>query len=123
STYALAREVLVALQNGRRSPVAAAFQLTELVRIVDEFPLPTEAPEWETLAILKQRSVERLLGIVSQATHVAAFASALRDKHIEQYVQASLRSNLAQRFLDAGMATTNPAVAIAEGCNDVSVVS
>lgn len=108
SPVALAERVLTALCAGRRSATAAAFQLTELVRVVAGLPLGTSEADQGALAEVLQRSVDRLMGLVSQAGKLPSFVSALRDRHFAAYVGASLPREFAARLLEPAGASQSP---------------
>ncbi len=99
SPAALAERVLTALRAGRRSATAAAFQFTELVRVVTGLPLGTSEADQTALAEVLERAVDRLTGLVSQAGNLPSFASAIRDPHFAAYVRASLPREFATRIL------------------------
>jgi hypothetical protein len=108
SPAALAEHVLTALRAGRRSATAAAFQFTELVRVVVGLPPGTTEADQEPLAGILQRAVDRLMRLVSQAANLPPFVSALRDPHFTAYVRASLPREFAVRLLETGGASHPP---------------
>jgi hypothetical protein len=101
SPAALAEHVLTALRAGRRSGTAAAFQLAELVRVVSGLPLAASEADPRALTEVLDRTVDRLLGLVTQAAHVSSFSTALCETHFGAFVRASLPKELAPRFLAA----------------------
>lgn len=101
SPAALAERVLTALRAGRRSATAAAFQFVELLRVVGGLSLEASDADPKVLDAVRQRCVDRLMGVVGQAALIPAFAGALRDPHVATFVKASLTRESAGRLLEA----------------------
>jgi len=99
SLIALADQVHIALKEGRRSPTAAAFQLSELLQVVVALPLESSEDDHKTLVNVQNRALERLLGLVSLAATMPSFAGVLRDPHFVSYVRASLPREIAAKFI------------------------
>lgn len=99
SLIALADQVHIALKEGRRSPTAAAFQLSELLQVVVALPLESSEDDHKTLVNVQNRALERLLGLVSLAATMPSFAAVLRDPHFVSYVRASLPREIAAKFI------------------------
>jgi hypothetical protein len=114
SPAALAGRILDALCERRRSPTGAAFQFTELVRVVAGLPLDKGEADRKALADVRDRAVERLLELVARAAATPAVAAALQDNHFADYVRASLPRELALRFLATAGKSTAPAENLTE---------
>lgn len=103
SPASLGERIVQAYLAGRRSATAAAFQLTELLRVVSGLPI-ADAPtgseaDRRTLQDMKERAVRRLLSLVETAGRQASFAAVCRDMHFTAFVRSSLPKSLAERFL------------------------
>lgn len=100
SPAALGERVLAALRAGRRSPTAAAFQFAELLRVVAGLPLEADDDaDQAALANVRNRAIDRLMGLVALASGSPPFAATLRNSHFLSYVRASLPRRVASRLL------------------------
>jgi len=93
SPVSLAEQVMQALNSGRRSPTAAAFQLVELIRVVTE--LKVIAAGFEDA---RNRAIDRLFVFAKQAAERPDFADVICDRDFAAFVQASLPASSAQRW-------------------------
>ncbi len=103
SPASLGEEILQAYLAGRRSATATAFQLTELLRVIDGLAVtdaqPSSKADRINLEGIKERAVLRLLSLIETAGRKASFAVACRNTHFTSFVRSSLPKSLAARFL------------------------
>lgn len=103
SPASLGEGILQAYLAGRRSATATAFQLTELLRVINGLAAPDGQPDSNADRInlegIKDRAVRRLLSLVETAGRQASFEAACRNTHFTSFVRSSLPRSLASRFL------------------------
>jgi hypothetical protein len=100
SPVCLAERVVQAFLTGKRTPTAAAFQLAELLRVVNDMPWPTELPPAERQALedVRRRALDRLYSFVKQASAKPDFVAVTRDKAFSEFLRAMLPIDLARRW-------------------------
>jgi len=105
SPASLGEQITQAFRAGRRSPIATAFQLTELLRVVSGL-LPSNAnavsdDDRHSIEDVKERGVARLLSLVEIAGKNKLFTEACKDAHFTRFVRSSLPANIVARFFSA----------------------
>jgi hypothetical protein len=115
SPVSLAEQVAQAFHAGRRSPTAAAFQFTELLRVVVDLPLEGQEPlsprERDALEEIRTNGIARLLAIVRAAVGRGDFHRACCDGDFSRYVAASLPPRLVKEW--TGLIQADGAIAAA----------
>jgi hypothetical protein len=100
SPVCLAERVVQAFLTGKRTSTAAAFQLAELVRVINDLSWPAESPPAERQAFedVRRRALDRLCGFVRQASTQSDFVAVSRDKAFSECLRAILPIELARRW-------------------------
>ncbi|MEI8016384.1 MAG: hypothetical protein WCH20_16300 [Nitrospira sp.] len=108
SPISLAEQVLHAFMAGRRSPMATAFQLTELIALVSNLELATEGlVENDRMRFeeVKAKAVDRLFVMLGEAALRDAFKAISSDKECQEYLLAVLSPPLVERWLRVAAAS------------------
>ena len=100
SPTALAERIFMAMRSGRRSATAAAFQITELIRVVSTLPAWDGEASQEGLGQVTEKAIHRMMRIVKDSASNPAFLEAIRDQHFKAYVKASLPRDVGAKFLE-----------------------
>ena len=100
SPVSLAERIVQAFLTGKRTPTAAAFQLAELVRVVNDMPWAVELPlaERQALDDVRRRALNRLYSFVRQASTKSDFVAVTKDKAFSEFLSAMLPIDLARRW-------------------------
>lgn len=100
SPVCLAERVVQAFLTGKRTPAATAFQLAELVRVVNDMSWPAELPPAERQALddVRRRALDRLYSFVGQASAKSDFVAVTRDKAFSEFLRGMLPIDLARRW-------------------------
>ena len=93
SPVSLAEQIVRALEDGRRSPTAAAFQLVELIRVVSDLKVPIAGFDK-----VQGRAFRRLFGCVEKAAAQPGFGGVIGDPEFSSFVAASLTKGMAKRW-------------------------
>ena len=101
SPVSLATQTQLAFAGGRRTPTAMAFQMLELLRLVENLPQPEDktVPTW--FASTRQRCIGQLLNIVEVASMRAEFRESCCAAAFQQLIQSVLKPMTAKRWLVA----------------------
>jgi len=109
SPISLAEQILHAFLVGRRSPVATAFQLTELIALVSSLTITREdltAKEQIGFEQVQAKCVDRLFALVGEAARRDSFMTISRDNEYREYLLAVLSPTLAERWLRTAASST-----------------
>lgn len=109
SPISLAEQILHAFMVGRRSPVATAFQLTELIALVSNLKITREdltAKERIGFEEVQAKGVDRLFALVGEAARHDAFMTISSDNEYREYLVAVLSPTLAERWLRIAASST-----------------
>jgi len=92
SPLALASEVVKAVQSGRRSPTAAAFQLVELLGLLGALEIPSAdaEPDRATLEEIRGKAVSAILQLATVASSAAAIREAFSERNFLAYARSAL---------------------------------
>jgi hypothetical protein len=97
SLAAMAERVLHACQSGRRSPTAAAFQFSELLRVIATLDL-SGRDDVVQLEAVRKAALDRILAIIRTAASSPSFRTACQDKDFRAYIEASLSIQVARQL-------------------------
>jgi hypothetical protein len=97
SPTAVAERALQACQSGRRSPTAAAFQFSELLRVITTLDLSGRDNVVQLKAV-RQTGLDRMLAIIRTAASSPSFRTACQDKAFRAYIETSLSSQVARQW-------------------------
>jgi len=92
SPLALASEVVKAVQSGRRSPTAAAFQLIELLGLLGALKIPSAdaEPDRAMFDEIRGKAVSAILQLATAASSAAATREAFSERNFSAYAQSAL---------------------------------
>jgi hypothetical protein len=100
SPLALASEVVTAVQAGRRSPTAAAFQLVELLGLLGAIELSTSdvEPDRAALSQSRSRAVDAILQLATTAVASAPIREAFSERNFLKYARTALSQSVFARW-------------------------
>jgi len=99
SPVRLANETQRAFAAGRRTPTATAFQLVELLRLIENLtPRDEKKPETIWFAGTRERSMEQLLRVVRTASTHIEFRESCNAAPFQELVNSVLKPNTAARW-------------------------
>jgi hypothetical protein len=103
SPISLAEQVLSALNSGRRSPTAAAFQLVELLKLLITLDWSSEksigTKSNSELASIQRRAINRLFSIIQAASAKQEFSDAILDRDFASFIRLTLKSGYAEKVI------------------------
>lgn len=110
SPLALASEVVKAVQSGRRSPTAAAFQLVELLGLLGALEMPSAdaEPDLATLEEIRGKAASAILQLATAASSAAAIREAFSERNFSAYARSAL-SRLTYTRWQTAIAKSAPA--------------
>jgi hypothetical protein len=99
SPVRLANETQRAFAAGRRTPTATAFQLVELLRLIENLtPRDEKKPKAIWFAGTRERSMEQLLRVVRAASTRNEFRESCKATSFQELVNSVLKPNTAARW-------------------------
>jgi hypothetical protein len=101
SPVSLATQTQLAFAGGRRTPTATAFQMLELLRLVENLPQPDEKDALSWFLTTRERCIEQLLKIVQVASSRSEFCESCRADAFQKLIQSVLKPKTAKCWLGA----------------------
>jgi hypothetical protein len=100
SPVQLANAVKLSYAGRRRTPTATAFQLLELLRLIENLSPPATKPIPSWFHSICERAIEKLLLIASEAAKFPEFREKCQATGFAELVSTVLKQNTAQRWVD-----------------------
>jgi hypothetical protein len=101
SPVQLANEVKLSYAGRRRTPTATAFQLLELLRLIENLSPPATKPIPSWFHSICERAIEKLLLIASEAAKFPEFREKCQATSFAELVSSVLKRDTAQRWMNA----------------------
>ena len=100
SPVRLANEVKQSYAGRRRTPTAAAFQLLELLSLIENLSPPAIKPIPAWFHSIRERAIQKLLLIASEAAKFPEFREKCQTTSFAELVSTVLKQDTAQRWMD-----------------------